>query len=71
MPIIEVNMLEGMTDEAKQKVTEALTDALVASTNSSRESCIILFRDVPLANYGNAGLTAATRVKQGKPPTTN
>ena len=56
MPIIEMHLLEGRSDEEKERACIALTDALVASLDVRREQVIVLIHDTLRANYSNGGV---------------
>lgn len=56
MPIIEMHLLEGRSDEEKERACVALTDALVESLKVRRDQVIVLIHDTLRANYSNGGV---------------
>jgi len=55
MPIIQVHLAEGRTDEQKRRLIDALTEAVVSSLRAPRESVRVLLTDVPKSNWGIGG----------------
>ena len=61
MPIIEVNLLEGRSPEAKERLIEALTSAAVDAIGASRESVRIILREMAPAHFAIGGESLAAR----------
>lgn len=61
MPIIEVNLLEGRTPEAKERFIEALTDAAETALGARRESVRVILREMPPTHFGVGGQSFAKR----------
>jgi 4-oxalocrotonate tautomerase len=59
MPIINVHLLEGRTDEQKARLIGALTDAAIESIGAPRESVRVLLIEIPKTQFGIGGKTAA------------
>lgn len=55
MPIITVKMLEGRTDEQKEKMIKKMTDVMVETTGARAEAVSIIIEEMNKANYGVAG----------------
>lgn len=58
MPIMQVFILEGRTDEQKASFIAAATQAATLHLDAPAESVRIILTEVPLSNYGKAGRTA-------------
>lgn len=56
MPIIEVNMLEGRSHEAKATLVKAITDAVVTAIAVPPDSVRIIIRDMAFEDYAVAGV---------------
>lgn len=61
MPIIEVNLLEGRSSEAKERLIQALTDAAIEAIGAPRESVRVILRDMPAAHYAVGGQSVAAK----------
>lgn len=58
MPIIQVNMMEGRTDEQKAKLIEELTLATERAIDAPIESVRVLIHEIPKTEFGIGGKTA-------------
>lgn len=58
MPIMQVFLIEGRTEEQKARLIRALTDAAVASIGAPVESVRVMITEVPNTQFGIAGKTA-------------
>jgi 4-oxalocrotonate tautomerase len=58
MPIIQVFMMEGRTDEQKAGLIDALTTAAVEQVGAPRESVRVLISETPKTHWGIGGKTA-------------
>jgi 4-oxalocrotonate tautomerase len=56
MPLIQVTLIEGRTDQAKAELIRTLTEAAVASLNAPRESVRVIVQEVPAAHWGVGGV---------------
>jgi 4-oxalocrotonate tautomerase len=63
MPIIQVNILEGRTDEQKENLIQELTKACERAIDAPVASVRILINELPKAHFGIAGKSAK---KMGK-----
>ena len=59
MPIMQVFLLEGRTEEQKRRLIGALTDAAVEAIDAPRETVRVLITEMPKSDFGIAGRTAA------------
>jgi 4-oxalocrotonate tautomerase len=62
MPIIQLNIDEGRTDEQKAAAMAAITDAVVRTLGVRPEQVRILINEVSPRNFAIAGETMAMRV---------
>ena len=58
MSIIQVFFIAGRTDEQKERLIRALTDAAVDSVGIARADVRVILKDIPNTEYGIAGETA-------------
>lgn len=66
MPIVNVAMLEGRSDEVKAAVAKEITDTLVRHLGSAPEHIYITFEDVPNNNWATAGVLFSEKSKGAK-----
>jgi 4-oxalocrotonate tautomerase len=64
MPLIEVHLLEGRTDEQKKALLQALTEAVQTSIGASRESIRVWIHEFSPTEYMAAGELAADTKKK-------
>ncbi len=58
MPILQVNLLEGRSDEQKEALIEELTAACVKALNVPKESVRVMLNEMPKQNFGIGGHSA-------------
>ncbi len=58
MPIVQVNMMEGRSDEQKEAVIREITEALVRAVDAPRESVRVLINEMPKQHFGIGGVSA-------------
>ncbi|NUU03842.1 2-hydroxymuconate tautomerase family protein [Herbaspirillum robiniae] len=58
MSIIQVFFIAGRTDEQKERLIAALTDAAVHTVGMAREEVRVILKDIPNTEYGISGKTA-------------
>lgn len=63
MPIVEITLIEGRTDEAKRRLIAKVTDAVVEAIEAPIQSVRVILREIPAAHFGVAGMT------KERPPT--
>jgi 4-oxalocrotonate tautomerase len=56
MPIIEVTLLAGRTQETKQKLISALTDATIDAVGAEPESVRVMIWEIPPENFAVNGV---------------
>ncbi len=56
MPIIQIHLLEGRTEEQKRQMVKEVTDAVCRTTNASPDNVKIIISDMSLENYASAGV---------------
>jgi 4-oxalocrotonate tautomerase len=56
MPIIQVHMLEGRTQDLKKKLVANMTEAVVKSLGVKPEDVRIILMDMAKSNYSIAGV---------------
>ncbi len=55
MPIAQINIVEGRTDEQKERLIHEVTDAIVRSLGAPVESVRIILNEMPRQHFGIAG----------------
>lgn len=58
MPIAQIYLIEGRTEEQKRAVVEKVTQALTEAVGAPKDSVRVLIHDVPKENWGIAGVSA-------------
>jgi len=58
MPIMQVHLIAGRTEEQKARLIKALTDAAVEALDAPIESVRVMLIEVPNTDFGIAGKTA-------------
>lgn len=58
MPIVQILMIEGRTDDVKKALIEKVTEACVDAGCGPRESVRVVIQEVPPTQWGIAGKTA-------------
>jgi 4-oxalocrotonate tautomerase len=61
MPIAQLYIAEGRTDEQKKALIQKVTQAFVETLGTQPESVWITVQDVPRAQWGIGGKTLAER----------
>lgn len=61
MPIIQVNMMEGRTDEQKEAVIREVTEAMIRAVGAPKESVRVLINEMPKQHFGIAGESAKAK----------
>ena len=64
MPLIEIHLLEGRTDEQKRALLHAVTDAVQTSVGASLESIRVWIHEFSRTEYMAAGVLAADKKKK-------
>lgn len=63
MPLVEVHLLEGRTDEQKKALLAAITRAVQESIGASPESIRVWIQEFRRTEYMAAGVLAADKKK--------
>lgn len=58
MPIMVIHLLEGRSQEQKDRLIEKLTDAAVDALDAPRSSVRIMIQEMPKGHFGIGGETA-------------
>lgn len=58
MPIAQINIMEGRTDEQKERLIRSVTTAIMESLDAPETSVRVLINEMPKANFGIAGQSA-------------
>lgn len=58
MPIINVDCWEGFNEEQKEHWIKELTDVTVNLFNLPPDKVLVILREIPLSNWGQAGIVA-------------
>ena len=60
MPVVHVEMWPGRTQEQKQELAKAITEAMVRIARVTPEGTIIIFDEVARENWAQGGELATT-----------
>jgi len=63
MPYIQVNMVEGRAQEQREKLTKAITDAVVEILKVDKENVWIEFNDMPKTHFATGGILRSKKIK--------
>lgn len=58
MPLVQIHMLEGRTEEQKRAVIEKVTTAMIEAVGAPKETVRVWIQEIPKTNFGIAGVTA-------------
>ena len=58
MPLAEITMMEGRTEDQKRAVIQKVTQAIVEAVGAPIESVRVVIREVPKTNWGIGGVSA-------------
>lgn len=58
MPLAQIHILEGRSEEQKRAVIEKVTQALVDAVGAPKETVRVVIYDIPKENWGIAGTSA-------------
>jgi 4-oxalocrotonate tautomerase len=56
MPIVNITMIEGRTDNQKQAMFKEVTEAIHRTLGAPRESVRIMINEVPARHFATAGV---------------
>jgi 4-oxalocrotonate tautomerase len=63
MPIVTVELIPGRTEDQKQQLAEAMTEAMVKIAGSTRENVWVKFIEIPRENWSIGGTLITRRSK--------
>jgi len=55
-PFVQVHLVEGRTDEQRERITKAFTEALVEILGVPRDAVWIQFVDMPKTHFATEGI---------------
>lgn len=55
MPLAQITMVEGRTEDQKRAVLEKVTEALMEAVGAPRETIRVVIQEVPKTNWGIGG----------------
>ncbi|WP_110970585.1 MULTISPECIES: tautomerase family protein [Pseudomonas] len=61
MPIMQVHLIAGRSEEQKARLIEALSAAAVEALDAPLESVRVIINEIPASDFGIAGQTAKQR----------
>ena len=61
MPIVQIDMLEGRTDDQKRTMVRTVTEAICEALEAKPETIRIIVRDMRREHYAVAGVLASER----------
>jgi len=56
MPFVQVHLLEGQTDEQRERIAKAFTETLVEILGVSKDIVWIEFVDMPKTHFATSGV---------------
>jgi 4-oxalocrotonate tautomerase len=65
MPLVEIRLLAGRSEETKREILRSVTEALLASSGAPLERIRVWIQEMPPEHYMVAGVTAAERAGEG------
>lgn len=60
MPIANIQIIEGRSEEQKERMIALVTEALCESLGAPRESVRVLIQELPKSHWGIGGQSAKT-----------
>ncbi len=61
MPIMQVHLIAGRSEEQKARLIQALSAAAVEALDAPLESVRVIINEIPASDFGIAGQTAKQR----------
>lgn len=58
MPIVQIHIIEGRTDEQKERLIEKMTQAIVEALEAPEQSVRVIITEMPKQHFGIAGKSA-------------
>lgn len=63
MPIVQITLIQGRTDEQKSKAAAAITKALHEHLNATPDHTYVVFQDVAPSNWAISGALLSEKKK--------
>ena len=63
MPLVQITMLTGRTDDQKRKLAARITDAMIEEAGARREAVVVTFLEVERESYASGGVLMADKGK--------
>jgi 4-oxalocrotonate tautomerase len=57
MPVVEITLIEGRSDEAKERLHRRVAEAIHEAIDAPKESIRIVIREVPPIHFSVGGMT--------------
>ncbi|WP_432472409.1 4-oxalocrotonate tautomerase [Amphritea sp. HPY] len=58
MPIVTVNIMEGRSDEQKERMIDEVSEALSRTLDAPKESVRVMINEMPKQHFGIGGSSA-------------
>lgn len=58
MPVVQVHLLEGRSDEQKEAVITEITEAMYRAVGAPKESIRVIISEMPKQHFGIGGKSA-------------
>jgi 4-oxalocrotonate tautomerase len=55
MPLVEISLWPGRTDEAKERMIEEVTEAIVRTSGAPPEAVTVILHEIPKAHWARGG----------------
>lgn len=59
MPVVNIQMFAGRSENQKKELARAITEAVVNIAKTTAEETVIIFHDIERNNWAKAGVTAS------------
>ncbi len=63
MPIVQVSMMSGRTNEQKERLIREVTNAVMEAVGAPEQNITVIINEIPKAAFGIGGISAD---KQGR-----
>jgi len=64
MPVVNIQMFEGRSDESKQKIAKDVTDSIAKHAGVDTQYVYVIFNDVELKNWAISGEVYSETLKK-------
>ena len=58
MPIVQVQMWEGRTEDQKERIAKEITDIMVSVAKAPRDAVTVVFTEYKRTNWAEGGILA-------------